>query len=139
MAPSCYNCMLPLFLYLFCLFFSCRPDGITFTVAKADCVLPMRPVRGDVVTFTHDFVTRRAEAAVTSHDAEAQGDAARDEVATQYLVRGVPSNAIVHRIRSDVSWEDVVRNASVDIRQFLNGTSLPSLLILSHSLSLYKK
>ena len=83
-------------------------------MAKADCVLPRRAVRGDVVTFTHDFSRR-----ISTHDPLAQSHASTQEV---------PANCVVHRIRSDLFWEDVVSTAGLPVRRFNNGLSLPSLL-----------
>ena len=88
-------------------------------VAKADCELPRRAVRGDVVTFTHDFARRTG-----AHDPLAQ-----DYTQTQEVVRGVPSNIVVHRIRTDILWEDVVSNAGLPVRQFHNGLSFFSSLL----------
>eukprot|EP00026_Physarum_polycephalum_P001044 Phypoly_transcript_01045.p1 GENE.Phypoly_transcript_01045~~Phypoly_transcript_01045.p1 ORF type:complete len:1215 (-),score=190.78 Phypoly_transcript_01045:36-3680(-) len=97
------------------------PDGTRFIVVKDDCVLHRRAVRGDVVTFTHDFRARRAAQGDAHDPATARTDTdARENAATQEALRGVPSNPIVFRIREDLSWEDVVRNSSLPVRHFLN-------------------
>ena len=103
------------------MFLNQRPNGTIFVVAKADCELPRRAVRGDVVTFTHDFARRTG-----AHDPLAQ-----DYTQTQEVVRGVPSNIVVHRIRTDIFWEDVVSNAGLPVRQFHNGLSFFSSLLFS--------
>ena len=87
------------------------------------------------MTFTHDFSRR-----IGKHDFQTQ-----DTTQTQWskrsahthamiqeeAMRGVPTNIVVHRIRTDVFWEDVVSTAGHPVRQFHNGLSpalLPSLL-----------
>ena len=96
-------------------------------VAKDHCVLHRRAVRGDVVTFTHDFRSRRAaQRDALANDApahHAEGAAHNSDAATHDTTRGAPSNPIVFRIREDLSWEDVVTNSSLPVRHFLNGTS----------------
>ena len=126
------------------LFSSCnvisRSDGTTFSVTRAECVLSRRPVRGDVVTFTHDFTLRRAaprEASELRDDLSHRAEISETDLPpthqTQELVPSVPSNPTVYRIRTDVSWEDIIRNRSPNIRQFQNGTSpsLTSLILFS--------
>ena len=101
-----------------------RPNGTTFVVAKVDCELPRRAVRGDVVTFSHDFSRR-----IGMHDLLAQDNTQRMQrgaATMQEAVRGVPANIVVHRIRTDVFWEDVMNNAGQLVRQFHNGLSRPS-------------
>ena len=85
-------------------------------------------MRGDVVTFTHDFSRRSG-----THDLLVQ-----DNTQTQWThrgvqtrapiqqeaARGVPANIVVHRIRTDVIWEDVVSTAGHPVRQFHNGLPL---------------
>ena len=101
-------------------------------------MLHRRVVRGDVVTFKHDFVSRGithdllAQRAAIYDDAAAQephaqpqpraaqGDAETHEVDAMH---GVPSNPIVYRIRDDLSWDDVVLSSS---RIFMNGLSSSS-------------
>ena len=98
-----------------------RPNGTTFGVAKADCELPRRAVRGDVVTFTHDFSRRSG-----THDLQwtHRGVQTRAPPIQQETARGVPANIVVHRIRTDVIWEDVVSAAGHPVRQFHNGLPL---------------
>lgn len=86
-------------------------------VPKADCVLPRRAVPGDVVTFTHDFSHRQASN---------EQDSSHGNTRTQDIVRGLPSNPVVHRIRSDLFWEDVVHSSGLPVRLFQNGVSPPS-------------
>ena len=98
-------------------------------MAKADCELPRRAVRGDVVTFTHDFSRR-----IGRHDPLAQDNMRTQWALTHaatHVVRSVPANSIVQRIRTDVIWEDVVSNAGYPIRQFRNGLSLPLTFVSS--------
>jgi hypothetical protein len=76
-----------------------------FVVPKENCVLPRCAVPGDVVTFTHDFAQR------SIHSLQAQplhGVAVQEPVQTQENTHGVPSNALVHRIRTDLVWDDVI-------------------------------
>ena len=101
-----------------------RPTGTTFTVTKADCVLPRRAVRGDVVTFTHDSSRRITNAFLAQGTPRTHRDAQRQAI-PQEVVRGVPANSVVHRIRADLSWEDVVGASGLPVRQFRNGLSLP--------------
>ena len=109
-------------------------------VAKDDCVLHRRAVRGDIVTFTHDFRSRRAaQSDALANDApahHAEGAAHNSDAVTQDATRGVPSNPIVFRIREDLSWEDVVTNSSLPVRHFLNGRS-SYLLSIAWFFSLY--
>jgi hypothetical protein len=88
-------------------------------VVKEDCVLHRRAVRGDVVTFTHDFRARRA-VQDDANDTFARTHEARENALPQDAMRGVPSNPIVFRIREDISWEDVLKNSSLPVRHFLN-------------------
>lgn len=60
-------------IFIFYLIF-CRPDGARFIVAKDDCTLHRRAVRGDVVTFTYDFARRSAPSHAPHGDAEANDD-----------------------------------------------------------------
>ena len=82
-------------------------------------------MRGDVVTFTHDFSRR-----VGTHDLlvreKPQTQWMQTRATTQEVARGVPANIVVHRIRTDVIWEDVVSTAGHTVRQFYNGLSLPA-------------
>eukprot|EP00026_Physarum_polycephalum_P002350 Phypoly_transcript_02356.p1 GENE.Phypoly_transcript_02356~~Phypoly_transcript_02356.p1 ORF type:complete len:908 (+),score=118.97 Phypoly_transcript_02356:113-2836(+) len=68
------------------------PDGTFFRVAKEHYDLHRQPIRGDIVTFSHDFQSRRS----------------------------TPTNPVVHRIRSDMTWQDVIKNAKEPVRQFRN-------------------
>ena len=92
-------------------------------------------MRGDVVSFTYDFASRRATPQVEevvvdlSRAAEvvkyssihSTARFAQDGELMKELLRGAPSNPIVYRIRLDVSWEDVC-NSSTSTRHFVNGT-----------------
>jgi hypothetical protein len=95
---------------------------------KGDCVLHRRAARGDVVTFTHDFVSRQAthepappRSVLCYDDVEAQDHSAT----AQRNLQSVPSNPVVFRIREDLSWEDVLQNESNShpTRHYLNGIS----------------
>ena len=114
-------------------------------------MLHRRVVRGDVVTFTHDFARRTSAAQgdaglvnltvstrrTAKHDEETR-EGQGYEAQKQDLLRGMPSNPIVSRIRDDMSWEDVVNNSSSPVRHFLNGMSPAStqyfLLIINQTL-----
>ena len=91
----------PLSFYFFVLSFSFsthsfhRPDGTFFKVSKEDYELHRPPIRGDIVTFSHDYQTRRF----------------------------APSNPVVYRIRSDMTWQDVIKSSKEPVRQFLNGAA----------------
>lgn len=104
------------FLLLFSLLSINRPDGTRFIAQKENCVLPRRAVRGDVVTFTHDFASRQLALA----EDETQEVHALRRRETQDS-QSVPSNAVVYRIRNDVLWKDVVLSSDSPIRHFLNG------------------
>jgi hypothetical protein len=114
-----------LFIYLFLLNKN-RPEGITFMVPKTDCVLHRRVVCGDVVSFTHDFTTRRATHDNATHsDAAASADDAEMRNAAHARAE-IPSNPVVYRLRDDLAWEDVLQSSSLPpIRLFLNGLNFP--------------
>lgn len=57
------------------------PDGITFAVPSENVRVFAKPIRGDVVTFNYESYSRRS----------------------------VPVNPKIYRIRTDMSWEDVLR------------------------------
>ena len=105
--------------------YTLRPNGTTFAVAKADCELPSRAVRGDVVTFTHDFLRRSGTHDILGQDNMqmqwTQQGAQTRTMMQQEAARGLPANIVVHRIRTDVIWEDVVSTAGHPVRQFHNG------------------
>ena len=90
-----------------------------------DCELPRRAVRGDVVTFMHDFSRRSGIHELLTQDTIqtqwAQRGAQTRSTMQQEAVRGVPANIVVHRIRTDVIWEDLVSTAGHQVRQFHNG------------------
>jgi hypothetical protein len=80
----------------FCSFFArnlfiFRPNGTTFVVPAHDVLIPP-PAIGDVVTFSYESHARR----------------------------DLPVNPKIFRIRTDVTWEEVVYNSSLE-RQYLNG------------------
>lgn len=60
---------------------------------KEDYNLHRQPLRGDIVTFSHDSQTRNA----------------------------TPTNPVVYRIRADLTWMDVIKSSKEPVRQFLNG------------------
>ena len=62
-----------------------RPNGITVTVPTEDVLIP-KPTIGDIVTFSFDANARR----------------------------DVPTNPKIFRVRSDVVWDDLVRNSRMD-------------------------
>ena len=105
-------------------------------------MLHRRVVRGDVVTFKHDFVSRGITHELLAQRAAIYDDAAAQELHAQPQPRaaqgdaethaemhavdamhGVPSNPMVYRIRDDLSWDDVVLYSS---RIFMNGLSSSS-------------
>ena len=121
-------------------------------VPRSDCVLHRRAVRGDIVTFTHDFTLRRVTQDYMErrepHDTETQHphadtqDTETQDPESQHahahahthtqdagkmdLPIGTPSHPIVYRIREDLSWGDVVRNSPPSpIRHFVNGLFSP--------------
>ena len=110
-----------------------RPNGTTFGVAKADCELPRRAARGDVVTFTHDLSRRMGTQDLLAQDNTQTQWAQRGAQTrpTQEAVRGMPANIVVHRIRTDVIWEDVVNTSVQPVRQFHNSLPLPPPLLYS--------
>ena len=81
-------------------------------------------MRGDVVTFSHDFSRR-----IGTHDgtfaAQDNSQTPWKQQVTRATARRVPTNIVVHRIRTDVTWEDVLSSAGLPVRQFHNGLSLP--------------
>lgn len=80
--------------------------------------LPQRALRGDVVTFTQDFSRHSMqEPLAQSIDLHEDRLEMRPE---QGFLREVPSNPLVYRIRTDLSWEDVL-NSSASTRLFLSG------------------
>jgi hypothetical protein len=78
--------------FCFCNKFQYRPNGVTFVVPPED-VLIAKPAVGDVVSFSFESHNRR----------------------------DVPVGPKIYRIRTDVSWEDLVRNTLKDNKS-LNGT-----------------
>eukprot|EP00026_Physarum_polycephalum_P001637 Phypoly_transcript_01639.p1 GENE.Phypoly_transcript_01639~~Phypoly_transcript_01639.p1 ORF type:complete len:968 (+),score=84.26 Phypoly_transcript_01639:164-3067(+) len=82
------------------------PDGTNFQVTKEDCVLHRRVARGDVVSFKYDFMSRHSTRERNFDDSR--------------LLRGIPSNPVVYRIREDMLWEDIVQNSPVTVRRFVN-------------------
>eukprot|EP00026_Physarum_polycephalum_P001049 Phypoly_transcript_01050.p1 GENE.Phypoly_transcript_01050~~Phypoly_transcript_01050.p1 ORF type:complete len:906 (+),score=142.25 Phypoly_transcript_01050:476-3193(+) len=58
------------------------PDGVTFVVSAQNVKPGLRPKIGDIVTFSYEDFSRKAS----------------------------PVNPNIYRIRTDVSWKDVVRN-----------------------------
>lgn len=69
-----------------------RPNGKTFIVPPQDVLIPT-PTKGEIVTFSYE----------------------------SYARRDLPVNPRIFRIRTDVSWDDVIRNLSNE-KKFLNGT-----------------
>lgn len=57
-----------------------RPHGARFSVQTK--ALDFTPKRGDIVTFTYDHLTNSS----------------------------IPIDPVIHRIRTDVLWKDVVKN-----------------------------
>ena len=86
-------------------------------------MLARRPVRGDVVTFTHELRRVASHGSPVTRDDASQSEDVDLALAyeDQDLERG--GGPTVYRIRTDVSWEDIVRDVSPNTRQFLNGTS----------------
>ena len=95
-------------------------------------MLPRRVVPSDVVTYTHDFAQRRSSfESPTDRAAHTQPGAQHEDTVHGLAraqeptgARGVPSNPVVYRIREDLTWEDVLRNSSPPVRQFINGVYL---------------
>lgn len=74
--------------------FICRPDGRIFFVDAENYQLPQAPREGDIVTFSPDYLFRRVNGSFISK---------------------------IHRIRSDLSWEDVLAEHANGNMQFQNG------------------
>jgi hypothetical protein len=108
-------------------------------------MLHRRVVRGDVVTFSHDFA-RRTTVHTEADDAQ-DYQAARSDAGTQAgraeMKEESPSNPIVNRVRDDLSWDDVVRSSCLPVRLFSNGfssqLSLSLLFFIYHLLFYYKR
>ena len=81
------------------------------------------------MTFTHDFSRRMGTHDLLAQDNTqtqwAQRGAHTRSAMQQEAVRGVPANIVVHRIRTDVIWKDVVSSAGHPIRQYHNGLPPP--------------
>ena len=75
------------------------------------------------MTFTHDFSRRISTHAQDNMQTHWTRQGAQGPVTTQEGVRGVPANIVVHRIRTDLFWEDVVSTAGLPVRRFHNGLS----------------
>jgi hypothetical protein len=74
------------FFFLFLNFFLCRPDGQIFEVARENVQEDIRPKKGDIVSFTYDGLSRG----------------------------GIPVHTTIYRIRTDVSWRELVLEAHAD-------------------------
>jgi hypothetical protein len=135
MAPYCFKCIF-IDNILKLLIFVHSTDGTSFRVAKADCMVRRRVVPGDVVTFTHDFASRRVNHASDVQYAVVLGNnATQTQTITDLsdtaramqppahgsFPQGVPSNPIVYRVRDDLTWQDVINSSTLSVRQFMNG------------------
>eukprot|EP00026_Physarum_polycephalum_P000561 Phypoly_transcript_00562.p1 GENE.Phypoly_transcript_00562~~Phypoly_transcript_00562.p1 ORF type:complete len:1320 (+),score=101.35 Phypoly_transcript_00562:116-4075(+) len=94
------------------------PDGLSFVVTREDCILHKRVARGDVVTFTYDFARRAVSQVARDFLASNATQQDSENINSNDLARGMPSNPVVYRIREDLSWEDVLRSFSSPIRHF---------------------